>query len=167
MATQKRKSSHPCRMALLAAVVVLIAGPVAAQTPINDAQQQWQQLNAQVVEAYRGGRVREGCGLGGTGAATGAAGVRPAPSGHADQPQQPGLSLPGAGPLRRGGAALSARRCRDAARRSARAIRTRFSASTTWPFSTRRRAATARRSRSSRRRCRGAARCSARAIRTR
>jgi hypothetical protein len=46
MATQKREFSHLCRMALWAVVVVLIAGPLAAQTPTNDAQQQWQQLNA-------------------------------------------------------------------------------------------------------------------------
>jgi tetratricopeptide (TPR) repeat protein len=60
MATPEGKFSRPCRMALLAAVVVLIAGAVAAQTPINDAQQQWQQLNAQGMEAYEAGDYAKG-----------------------------------------------------------------------------------------------------------
>ena len=60
MATQKRKSFHLCRIALLAAMVVLIAGPVAAQAPTSEAQQQWQQLNAQVMEAYQAGDYAKG-----------------------------------------------------------------------------------------------------------
>lgn len=57
MATRNRKFS--C-VAVLAAVAVLIAGAVAAQTPINDAQQQWQQLIAQAMEAYQAGEYAKG-----------------------------------------------------------------------------------------------------------
>ena len=60
MVGQCGKSSGLCRIARLAALAMLLAGPLCAQAAAPDAGQQWQALNAQVMEAYRAGDYGRG-----------------------------------------------------------------------------------------------------------